>query len=262
MHNKKRNTKFLFEIILREWATSLMSKNNENIVKVQNILKEFFNKDSLLMKEVQYFNDVLELTEKKDFFRILQEIKTSYSKLDQKEIYNIQTKLLFELNNNFGKDIFNYFIPKYQLIGSIKQIFDSNTLAETKIKLENKLEEILTHKQEAELEITDSIVYKKFVERYNSEYKQLLPEQKNLINKYIYAFENDGIDLAISLNEEVSRLKNELTKLEKDCSDERRNKINSVLSLLEDWKGKKIKQHEFIKILKIQKLVNEIQNEE
>ena len=57
----------------------------------------------------------------------------------------------------------------------------------------------------------DNIVYKTFVNKFNDKYSDsLISEQNELLNKYIVSFVDNGIDLKIFMNEENTRLKNEL----------------------------------------------------
>ena len=51
-------------------------------------------------------------------------------------------------------------------------------------------------------------IYKSFVKRFNQEYSdKLLPSQKELLNKFVTSFHNNGLELKNYLNEEVGRLR-------------------------------------------------------
>ena len=41
-HNKKRNTAFLFEILVREYVKGVVKNNNKNQKIAKDLLKEFF----------------------------------------------------------------------------------------------------------------------------------------------------------------------------------------------------------------------------
>ena len=47
-HNKKRNTAFLYEILMRELTKSILFKNVENKKSLIKIIKEHFRKNSIL----------------------------------------------------------------------------------------------------------------------------------------------------------------------------------------------------------------------
>jgi len=50
-HNKKRNTAFLYEVILREITNSLLEKNEQNKKFLVNVCRSFFSKNLTLKKE-------------------------------------------------------------------------------------------------------------------------------------------------------------------------------------------------------------------
>ena len=106
---------------------------------------------------------------------------------------------------------------------------------------------------------------KTFVKNFNSEYKNnLLSEQKDLLNKYIMSFSNNGLELKIYLNEEISRLKKELneSKLKEEiCSDEQMiEKTDLILEKLSTLKDGFADHDMLFTILKVQQLVGEINN--
>ena len=110
----------------------------------------------------------------------------------------------------------------------------------------------------------DNIVYKTFVSKFNDKYSDsLVAEQKELLNKYIVSFVDNGIELKLFMNEELHRLKEVVgTSLKnehiKDDS-EMIKKTKDVLALLESFKEKQIDNKMLIKVLRIQNLVKEIQ---
>ena len=58
-----------------------------------------------------------------------------------------------------------------------------------------------------EMQPVDNLVYNVFVKKFNEKYGDLLEEQKDLLYKYIFSFADDGFGLKISINEEISRMK-------------------------------------------------------
>ena len=51
-HNKKRNTAFLYEALIKELTESIVRKNEEKKKNIVTILKEHFRKGTLLRKEL------------------------------------------------------------------------------------------------------------------------------------------------------------------------------------------------------------------
>ena len=109
----------------------------------------------------------------------------------------------------------------------------------------------------------DKIVMKTFVKNFNSEYKEnLLNEQKNLLNKYIMSFNNNGLELKIYLNEEISRIKETIKEYigNNNETEEIKTKTNNLLTVIESFKNKEIGSELVTKVLKLQNLIKEITN--
>ena len=59
-HNKKRNTAFLFESLVREMTKAVINKDMDRKQKVLAIIKEHFQKGSELSKELEIYKSVLD----------------------------------------------------------------------------------------------------------------------------------------------------------------------------------------------------------
>ena len=59
-HNKKRNTAFLYETLMRELTKSILSKDANNKRSLIKIIKEHFGKDSILIKELRLYKTLYE----------------------------------------------------------------------------------------------------------------------------------------------------------------------------------------------------------
>ena len=80
-HNKKRNTAFLFETLVRELTRSAIRKDAPTKQKVVNIIKESFDKNSLLHKELELYRTLCETrgVSKDIAEKLLQECKKQYN---------------------------------------------------------------------------------------------------------------------------------------------------------------------------------------
>jgi len=52
-HNKKRNSAFLYEVLIQELTKAVLSKNKEQQVKVITLVKEAFSRNSQMYKELK-----------------------------------------------------------------------------------------------------------------------------------------------------------------------------------------------------------------
>ena len=77
-HNKKRNTAFLYESLIKELTKSIVRNQAETKQRVINILKEYFGKESILKKDLDLYNTLLESNGLNQSFgkRLIIEVKT------------------------------------------------------------------------------------------------------------------------------------------------------------------------------------------
>ena len=113
-HNKKRNTVFLYEALVKELTKSIVIGDVKKKGIVLAILKEYFKKDSVLGKELSLYKDVLESREL-DFHtaeKILHEAKMIYwSGFKNEKVHNEQSQVINKVNKDLSKSVFSNFIP-------------------------------------------------------------------------------------------------------------------------------------------------------
>ena len=267
-HNKKRNTAFLYEILLREGTKATLEKKINTAKVIKNIIFQHFNSSTEIYKELQLYNSLKEsIVEKEYAEKYLNEVKNRYEKINKTKLFNEQTNLINNINKQIGPYIFETFIPEYKYFATIWQIFNSNTKIKEKILLEkNILEKIIIlneDKNKDTLETVDNIVFKAFSKKFNEKYSGLLNEQKQLLSKYINSFSKNSLEFKIYLNEELTRLKEtvasclEVQEIKQD--DIMTNKTQETLKFLDSFKEiKDLNQDMLQKILKIQQFVHEV----
>jgi hypothetical protein len=216
-HNKKRNTAFLYECLVKELTKAIVRENRARQTTTQNILKKFFHKGSVLKKELDLYNSILETKELEHNFsrRLVQETKKDYDLLERKRIFNEQTSLISKINKELGANSFSNFIPNYKDIATVGLFFQNFKLsAKKRIMLENNLVKFLSRKEKTltEMKHLDNIEYNTFVKKFNNAYERTLrKEQKELLTNYIVSFSDNGVGLKSFLNQEIGRLKEAVT---------------------------------------------------
>ena len=268
-HNKKRNTAFVFESMVREIVKSIIAEDVEKKKIVVSTLKKFFNKETELYKELQIYRSILESrnADKDMKEKIIKEARLQHSKLDKKKIFTNQTLLIKEINSNVTKDIFNNFVPNYKNLATIYNFLNMDMSPKKKVILENQLVEELQKSEEEKKTPSDRLTFNVFMKKYNEKYSEnLLKEQKDLLNKYITSFSDNGLDLKIFLNEEVGRIKTKLKEaLSADLVKENnqiKEKILKVTEIVESLKKQSINQDVLKSILKIQNLLSEMEKDD
>ena len=114
-HNKKRNTAFLYEALVRELTKSVISSNSTRSKIVKTILKEHFRSGKVLFNELGCFTALTDrsnldrYTAEKMIFRA----KSEYDNLNQQEIFKEQSTVIKKVNTELGKEVFNNFVPDY-----------------------------------------------------------------------------------------------------------------------------------------------------
>jgi hypothetical protein len=272
-HNKKRNTAFLYEIIVREITNSILEKNEQKKNYLLNVCKVFFSKNSILKKELQLYKAINESHELAPQVaeKLLSEAKYQYEMLDKNKIFNQQTKLINVLNKVSDGKIFNTFIPDYKNLATISQIFNNTITIKEKVLLENSLvAKMSSSPEDAEkekLQTLDALAYKLFVKKFNDQYGEtLLSEQKELLTRYVMSFADGGVEFKLFLNEELDRLKTNLkdTLKNKQISEDKflSEKTNIVLKKMEDYSKRSVDEKMIQEVLKIQNLIKEMNSEE
>lgn len=271
-HNKKRNTAFLYEALVRELTKTVVGESKQDKSTIISILKEHFDKNTTLFKELELYKALLEsdslplhVAEKLIF-----EVKRNYASLNKKKIFNEQSAVISKINKSLTNGVFANFVPNYKNIATISQIFSDEDIAPKKrVILEQSIVDLLTKKEkskklEENMKPIDNLVFKSFIKNFNSEYSELYDEQRALLNVFISSFKDGGSELNAYLNEELGRLKKEvknaLTLNEIKQNEHVKEKFKNLLEFMEKFKEKRIDKPMLQKILKIQQLVKEIKN--
>jgi len=261
-HNKKRNSAFLFESLVKELTKSVVYDDKEKQKLLSSLIKQHFNKNNVLYKELSLYKQLYETKEfpKEIAEKLVDTIKSEHEKLNETEIYNEQSKLIAKINKFIGPQVFNNFVPNYKNLATISQIFNKNIETKQKILLEQELINSITGKiitEIKEIKSVENSVINRFVERFNEAYNEsLLKEQKDLLSAYINSSE-DSIDLKVFIHEELLRLTNELKSIEeKDNS----GNAKKVCESLENLKIESINDDLIKKIMYAQQFLYEVKN--
>ena len=172
--------------------------------------------------------------------------------------------LIAEINRKLSSKIYNNFVPSYRSLASIAALFGDSTPVKSRVLLEGKLlkEMMKSAGHKKQIKEVDNIVFKQFVKNFNKEYAQLLPEQKKTISLYLA----DKTQLLSYLNEEIVRLRQELdngSQTEEIKADAiMLENTRKVIGVLDGIKKTEIQESQIIDILKIQKLVSEINSDD
>jgi hypothetical protein len=236
-HNKKRNTAFLYECLIKETTRAIVRKDETKKDVIINIIKENFAKGTPLYKDLQLYKQLLETKNLKTEFatRFIVEVKKDWEALDRKEVFNQQTKLIKQINETLGSDVFGNFVQNYRNLATIGQFFNSSSVtARNRLMLEDKVKTLVMieekEQKEGKMIHLDKLAYNTFVNKFNETYQHTLRnEQRNLLTNYITSFSDNGLGLKAFMNEELGRIKGEIDLLTDSPYSERLQEIKTKL---------------------------------
>ena len=264
-HNKKRNTAFVYEALIREGTSAILQKDESRCNKIVAIIKKHFKDGSVLRKDLECYKSLYESSNlsELDSARIIKEAKTQKSVIDSDILFEAQTDLIHDINKEVKSSVFNNFVPNYKSLANIYQMFSNSTSPKDAVLLENLvIASMINVSNTKEEQSVDRLVVETFINKFNKKYKdELYEEQKTLLNLYIQSFVDNSVEFKTFLNEEISRLKTELAKatLKEDISndEEMTTKANAILLKLESFNRTEINEQVLLTVLKVQSLVRE-----
>jgi len=266
-HNKKRNTAFIYEALVKEFTQAVLSRDNGRKARTLTILKEHFAKESLLSAELGLYNILLETQNIKDTLaeRLLQETKVAHHALNEKSLFDAQSRVIASINKKLGPEVWSNFVPNFKTLASINSVFGSKSSVKQKVLFEQALVDRMCRQAPSDIEnlkSVDNLTYHSFIKKFNQKYDKLLQEQKDFLNKYITSFADEGFELRVYLNEEITRLKSLISvTVDNDSADTLiREKSKEVVNYLDGFRKREFDGADLTKILKTQELVRELSN--
>ncbi len=268
-HNKKRNTGFVYEALIRELTRAAVEGKSKRKANIARTIQEHFSRETLLGKELDCYRT---LNEAKDLVpeeaeKLIFVAKETYKNIDSKELFLEQSKLINLINKEFGSYVFSNYVPNYKDLATISNMFNDSTPIKSKVLMEQQITKNMCQQKEhiaiSDKEVNDLVV-REFTKSFNKEYAHLLPEQRQFLTHYITSEDDNGVEFKVFLNEELHRIKEAVISslvMEEVQNDEEMIKAtNEVLSVIEEYKSKDLEDDDLKKFMKLQKLVSEYQS--
>jgi hypothetical protein len=264
-HNKKRNTVFIYEALSRQLTKAILESDTQQKNKIVSIVKDHFSVKSVLAEELELYQVLLETANIQENIaeRMLKEAKLAYSKLDGKSVFDAQSKLIAAINKGLTQNVWANFVPNFKSLASVNAIFNDKMPVKNRVLFEQAIIDRMSAPKKSSthnsLQSVDNLTYHSFIKKFNDKYGTLLQEQKDLLNQFITSFADDGFELRLYLNEELSRLKN-LVRTATTTTQEAlvSQKLAGVTEYLEEFRKREFTDTDLNKILKTQQLVREL----
>ena len=266
-HNKKRNTAFVYEALIREATAAALKNDNKRCTLIANLIKKHFKPGSLLHRDLECHRSLYESRglDKDTSEKVLREAKLANRLLDITGVFKEQSALIKDINQELDSSVFNGFVPNYKTLASISQIFSIKTSPIDQVLLENEIVAKMSTPliETNELANVDDLVIKTYVKKFNTKYESdLLQEQKDLLTRYISSFADNALELKIFLNEEIGRLKKGLEaaaqkpEIKNDLA--MVEKTHQIIERLKSFSTEPLSEKLLLMVLKTQRLVKEI----
>lgn len=276
-HSKYKNTGILFELLVRQATSDLMSKKDPQAVK---IIKKYFS-NTELNREYNLYNTLLnspKLNESKAEILITTIIEQA-KKLDRERLGKEKYNLIKEIKKHYSiEDFFKTKVDTYKVYGAIFTLIESQVskqFSNTKQIITNKLtllehvtKESLTERKVASKVVEEfmkedkeirSLAYKILIEKFNDKYSDLSTEQKELLKEYINNI-SDTVQLKTYLNTKLLEVKSEISSLKEGIKDRTTQiKLAEVLNFIKPIGPKEaVKDETLVGLMQYYQLIQEI----
>jgi len=279
-HNKIKNTAILYELLSRQITVDVL--NGTEGPKSVNIFKEFFNKKTELGKEYELYSILLEKKYKNDSHasQLVEAVVKSRRKLSNRRLNNEKYNLIKTIKENYDiKEFFNTRLPNFKIMASVYKLFGTETgkedfgpvqrtdsvitISEHIVQNTNKahsssslVKEFSEQKKDLRL-----LSYQLLVDKFNSKYKSLNENQKNLLKEYINNVSNTN-SLKEFIDNEVVKIKRALKALLPKVNDKiTKIKLTEAIDYTDEaTKGKIVKDKHVVALMRYYELIKEIKN--
>jgi hypothetical protein len=268
-HNKKRNSAFVYEALIREATVASLRGDTPKRDKVIRIIKKHFKDNGPLKRDLDCYRSLYknQNLDTRMSEKIIREAKISSRLIDPKGLFKAQSKLIDDVNKELSPSVFANFVPNYKSLATISQLFSGNLSPKRSVVLEQHVIQEMSKGSNATVSESpiDNIVFKTFAGKFNDKYSDdLLEEQKQLLSYYISSFVDNSVELKMYLNEEIARLKKEVSQA-KNTSEFKEDKdmavkAEKIVEKLESFASQNINEAVLLTVMKTQKLVKEINN--
>jgi len=229
-HSKYKNTGLIFELLVKQIAADTLSRRDSPAVKV---LRKFYTGSNALVKEFKLYDYVIKsrgIGERKAETVINTIIEVS-KKINRVSLNKQKYELIKELRKHYKlEDFFSIKVEAYKPLAALYCLLEAqNTkdLVDPKVFVDNRLtllEYCIQIKQP--VDVKDALMeeyskydkdlrlltYKILLEKFNDNYKDLLPEQKNILKEFITSVDS-STRLRTFVNEEIVKIQTEIKKL-------------------------------------------------
>jgi len=279
-HSKYRNTGLIYELLVKQIAADVLENKESKAIK---ILKKYYSGNSTLAKEYKLYefvvkNNAVNQSKAETSISTITEVSR---KFNQKTLKKEKYDLISEIKSNYNIDeFFSMSVRDYKALASLYCLLEAQNnsdLVDPNFLVSNKttLLEHLTSKKQNEEDVKDSLIeeyskydkdlklltFKILLEKFNSKYKDLLPEQKYILKEFITSV-NSSKKLYNLVNQEFTKIAEAVKELSNKVSDDIiKIKLDEVSKSIKPLKKTdKVNDSHLVNLMQYYDLVNELKN--
>lgn len=279
-HSKFRNTGLIFELLVKQIASDTMSKQDSPAV---DIIKKFYASNLSLAKEYKLYEFLLKnkSCSQSKAETIVSTITEVSKRIDQKVLKSQKYQLISEIKKHYKvEEFFGTQVKDYKALAALYCLLEAQNndqLVDPQFLINNKttILEHLTSSSQNEDNVKDALIeeYSKYdkdlklltfrilLEKFNKKYKNLLPEQKNILKEFVTSV-NSQTRLRTLVNEEMNKIASAVRNLSNKVTDEVvKIKLDEVSKSIKPLSNKeKITDTHLVNLMQYYDLVNELKN--
>lgn len=280
-HSKYKNTGLIFELLVKQVTADILNKKDS---PATGIIKKYFTGKTALVKEFKLYDYVIKKSnisqhKAESILSTITEVARSLNSDSLKsQKYDLikEIKQHYDLDEFFTINVSNYkpLAALYCLLEAHKQqkmdVIDPDSLINNKTTL---LEYFTENKQDKK-QVKDSLIeeyskydkdlklltFKILLEKFNTKYTNLLPEQKNILKEFITSVSSSN-RLRTLVNTEFDSIKNKLQQHSASISDEvTKIKLKEIAKGINQVpKATRINDNHLVDLLQYYELISELQ---
>ena len=235
-------------------------------------------------KEYELYSILLEKKYKNDSHasQLVEAVVKSRRKLSNRRLNNEKYNLIKTIKENYDiKEFFNTRIPNFKIMASVYKLFGTETGKEdfgpvqrtdSVITITEHITQNTTHSNKANKVVKEFkeqgkdlrlLSYQLLVDKFNSKYKTLNENQKNLLKEYINNVSNTN-SLKGFIDSEVVKIKKALKSLLPKVNDKiTKIKLSEAIDYTDSaTKGKVVQDKHVVALMRYYELIKEIKNVE
>ena len=277
-HSKYKNSGLIFELLVKQVAADTLNKKDSPAV---DIIRKFYSGNTSLAKEYRLYEFVTKnnkISQNKAEAIVSTIIEIS-RKLNQESLRKQRYGLIAEIKDNYNiEDFFAIKVRDYKPLAALyclmeaqnnDQLIDPNFIVNNKVTI---LEHLTSDNQDAR-EVKDTLIeeyskydkdlrllaYKLLLEKFNDKYKDLLPEQKNILKEFITSVSSTN-RLRDLINKEIVVIKERIEALADKVNNEvTKIKLNEIINnISEVSKKEKVNENHLVNLMQYYELINEL----